>query len=34
MLIDNIQTTSKNTVVCVIINIRTAEDVEEHAECK
>lgn len=32
MLIDN-QTTSKNTVVCVI-NIRAAEDMEEHAECK
>ncbi len=32
MLIDN-QTTSKNTVVCVI-NIRAAEDMEEHAACK
>lgn len=30
MLIDN-QTISKNTVVCVI-NIRAAEDMEEHTE--
>ncbi len=34
MLIDN-QTTSKNTVVCVInTRFRAEEDMEEHAECK